>query len=45
MSIGGTIGREQGREGLDEFMETRSILLNQGSGRMWTPGAAAAERR
>jgi hypothetical protein len=45
MSIGGMIGREQGREGLDEFMETKSILLSQGPRRMWTPGAAAAERR
>ena len=45
MSIGGTIGRGQGREALEEFMETKSISLSEGPRRRWAPAAAAAERR
>jgi betaine-aldehyde dehydrogenase len=39
------IGREQGPESIDEFTETKSILLHQGPRRMWVPEAKAVERQ
>jgi len=38
------IGREQGPEAIEEFTETKSILLHQGPRRMWVPEATAVAR-
>ena len=39
------IGRESGPEAIDEFTETKSILLHQGPRRMCGPESKAMERQ
>jgi acyl-CoA reductase-like NAD-dependent aldehyde dehydrogenase len=39
------IGREQGPRAIDEFTETKSMLLRKGPRRMWVPDSKAVERQ
>lgn len=38
------VGREQGPDAINEFTETKSVLLHQGPHRLWVPDAKMAER-